>query len=188
MILMDDITRDGNPVLRSRAKELTFPLSSDEIEMGHKMMEYLEVSQDEEQAEKYHLRAGVGLAAPQIGSPTRMAAVLVPNDEDEEDQTPLFKEILVNPTILSESVQPVALGTGEGCLSVDQDVPGYVWRHDRIKLRWYDLDGNKHITRLKDYPAIVVQHEFDHLNGVLFYDHIDKTDRFNTPEDSILIH
>ncbi|GAW63458.1 peptide deformylase [Ligilactobacillus acidipiscis] len=185
MILMDDITRDGNPVLRSRAKELTFPLSDKEIEMGKKMMEYLEVSQDEKLAEKYHLRAGVGLAAPQVGSPTRMAAVLVPSDYEEEP--PAFKEILVNPTILSESVQGAALGTGEGCLSVDEDIPGYVWRHDRIKLRWYDLDGNKHISRLKDYPAIVVQHEFDHLNGVLFYDHINKDARFKSPDGGVLI-
>ncbi|GEN47838.1 peptide deformylase [Ligilactobacillus pobuzihii] len=186
MILMDDITRDGNPVLRSRAKELNFPLSTKEIEMGHKMMEYLEVSQDEKLAEKYHLRAGVGLAAPQVGSPTRMAAVLVPAENEEEPAA--FKEIIVNPTILSESVQGAALGTGEGCLSVDEDVPGYVWRHDRIKLRWFDLEGNKHITRLKDYPAIVVQHEFDHLNGVLFYDHINKDKRFEAPEGGVLIN
>lgn len=185
MILMDDITRDGNPVLRSRAQELTFPLSDEEKEMGHKMMEYLEVSQDEKLAEKYHLRAGVGLAAPQVGSSTRMAAVLVP--DDDETQPPVFKEILVNPTILTESVQGAALSMGEGCLSVDKDVPGYVWRHDRIKLRWYDLDGNKHISRLKDYPAIVVQHEFDHLNGVLFYDHINLDDRFKTTDGGVLI-
>ncbi len=187
MILMDDITRDGAPVLRKRAKELSFPLSEDEIHIGKKMMEYLEVSQDEQKAQKYHLRAGVGLAAPQVGVPKRMAAVLVPNDNEEESE-PVFKQILVNPTILSESVQGAALGTGEGCLSVDQDVPGYVWRHDRIKLRWYDLEGNKHVERLKDYPAIVVQHEFDHLNGVLFYDHINKEDRFNTPEGALLIN
>lgn len=187
MILMDDITRDGNPVLRSRAQELTFPLSDEEKEMGLKMMEYLEVSQDEKLAEKYHLRAGVGLAAPQVGSPTRMAAVLVPNDDEDETKPPVFKEIIVNPTILSESVQGAALSMGEGCLSVDKDVPGYVWRHDRIKLRWYDLEGNQHLSRLKDYPAIVVQHEFDHLNGVLFYDHIDKDARFNSPEGGILI-
>ena len=89
--------------------------------------------------------------------------------------------------ILSESVQLAALGEGEGCLSVDRDIPGYVPRHDRIKLRWYDLDGNKHVERLRDYPAIVVQHEIDHLNGHLFYDRINKQDPFALKEDTVVI-
>ena len=126
---------------------------------------------------------GIGLAAPQVDVSLRMTAVLVP----DENNAPLFKHILVNPTILSESVRMAALSEGEGCLSVDREVPGYVPRHDRITLRWYDLDGNKHVEKLRDYVAIVCQHEIDHLNGILFYDHINKENPFKTDPSTILI-
>lgn len=185
MITMKDIIREGNPTLRKRAQKLTFPLTDEQKQLAHDMMEFLENSQDEKLAKKYHLRAGVGLAAPQVDQSIRMTAVLVPAADDS--QPPLFKHVLVNPTILSESVQLISLAEGEGCLSVDRDVPGYVPRHDRIKLRWYDLDGTEHIDRLKDYPAIVCQHEIDHLNGILFYDHINKKAPFDAPKDMLLL-
>lgn len=185
LITMDNIIREGNPTLRARAEKLTFPLSDEIKQTAHEMMEFLENSQDEEIAAKYHLRAGVGLAAPQIDKSIRMTAVLIPGIEAGDE--PIFKDILVNPTILSESVQMVALGEGEGCLSVDREVPGYVPRHDRIKVRWYDLDGNEHIERLRDYPAIVLQHEIDHLNGILFYDHINKENPLQAPKDMLIL-
>ncbi|WGN89417.1 peptide deformylase [Ligilactobacillus faecis] len=184
MLTMHDIIREDHPTLRARAEKFEFPLTAEEKETAQKMMEFLENSQDEKIAEKYNLRAGVGLAAPQINVSKRMTAVLVPGEEGAE---PIFKEILINPTILSESVQMAALSEGEGCLSVDRDVPGYVPRHARIKLRWYDLDGNEHIKRLRDYPAIVVQHEIDHLNGILFFDHINEKEPFATTEGMILL-
>ncbi|MHC3377115.1 peptide deformylase [Ligilactobacillus equi] len=185
MITMDNIIREGNPTLRARAEKLIFPLSDEIKQTAHEMMEFLENSQDEEIAAKYHLRAGVGLAAPQIDKSIRMTAVLIPGIEAGDE--PIFKDVLVNPTILSESVQMVALGEGEGCLSVDREVPGYVPRHDRIKVRWYDLDGNEHIERLRDYPAIVLQHEIDHLNGILFYDHINKENPLQAPKDMLIL-
>lgn len=184
MITMDNIIREGHPTLRKRAEKLTFPLSEEDQKLAHDLMEFLENSQDEKIAEKYHLRAGVGLAAPQVDRSIRMTAVLVPGAEGEE---PIFKHVLVNPTIVSESVQKAALAEGEGCLSVDRDVPGYVPRADRIKLRWFDLDGNEHVQRLKDYPAIVVQHEIDHLNGILFFDHINKDNPFSAPEETLIL-
>ncbi|MDT3391881.1 MAG: peptide deformylase, partial [Bacillota bacterium] len=80
-----------------------------------------------------------------------------------------------------------ALSEGEGCLSVDRDVPGYVVRHDRITLRYYDIDGNQHKIRLKNYPAIVCQHEIDHLHGILFYDHIDHEHPFTMENEDLVI-
>ncbi|WP_282708911.1 peptide deformylase [Ligilactobacillus sp. Marseille-Q7487] len=185
MITMKNIIREGNPILRQRANKVEFPLSPEDKKLAQDMMEFLENSQNEEIAEKYGLRAGVGLAAPQLAVSKRMTAVLVPGTTEEQD--PLFKHVLINPTILSESVQMVALGEGEGCLSVDREVPGYVPRHNRIKLRWYDLDGNEHQARLNGYEAIVVQHELDHLNGVLFYDHINKNNPFVIPKDMLIL-
>ena len=184
MITMDDIIREGNPTLRARAQKVTFPLTAEIKTLAHEMMEFLENSQNPELAEKYKLRAGVGLAAPQVDKSLRMTAVLVPG---EGGQPAIFKHVLINPTILSESVQMIALSEGEGCLSVDREVPGYVPRHDKIKRRWYDLDGQEHIERVKDYPAIVVQHEIDHLNGILFYDHINKDNPFATTDDMLLL-
>jgi len=80
-----------------------------------------------------------------------------------------------------------ALAEGEGCLSVDRDIPGYVPRHDRITLRYQDVDGTSHKLRLKNYPAIVCQHEIDHLNGILFFDHINMEHPFQADDDLLII-
>lgn len=186
LYLMKDIVRDGDPVLRKRAAKVTFPLSDEDQKLAKEMMKYLEVSQNPKLCEKYKLRAGVGLAAPQVGVSKQMAAVLVP-PLDDENGDPEFKDVIINPVIVSESVQYGALTEGEGCLSVDDDVPGYVPRHDRITLRYQDVKGEQHQIRLKNYPAIVCQHEIDHLHGVLFYDHINKKQPFEAPEGTIMI-
>ena len=99
LIKMNDITRDGNPVLRKRAEKLTFPLDPKYLKVADEMMEYLKNSQDPAIAEKYHLRAGVGLAAPQIGLSIQMASVLVPGPDNTID----LEETLVNPVIVSQS-------------------------------------------------------------------------------------
>ncbi|MCP8857713.1 peptide deformylase [Latilactobacillus fuchuensis] len=183
MILMKDIIREGNPTLRAIAQPVTFPLSAEEQQLAADMMAFLENSQDAELAEKYHLRAGVGLAAPQVDVSKQMSAVLVPGPDDE----PIFKDVIINPKIISHSVQNAALAEGEGCLSVDRDIPGYVPRHDRITLRYQDVDGTSHKLRLKNYPAIVCQHEIDHLNGILFFDHINMEHPFQADDDLLII-
>ena len=63
---------------------------------------------------------------------------------------------------------------GEGCLSINRPIEGIVPRHARIKVEYYDMDGNKVNKRFREELAIVFQHELDHLNGILFYDRIDK--------------
>ena len=62
---------------------------------------------------------------------------------------------------------------GEGCLSVNRDVDGIVPRCARVTIEAYDINGNKFKLRLREDMAIAAQHEIDHLNGILFYDHID---------------
>ncbi|GBG04691.1 peptide deformylase [Lactobacillus rodentium] len=183
MILMHDIVRDGDPVLRKVAKPLSFPLSDEDKKFAEEMMEYLVNSQDPKIAEKHQLRAGVGLAAPQVGRSIQMAALLVPNNEGEI----IFKEVFVNPKIISESVRQACIAEGEGCLSVDQDIEGYVPRPDKLKIHYYTVDGEEKTIRLKDYPAIVASHEIDHLNGHLFYDRINKENPFNLAEDTVVI-
>ena len=183
MILMKDIVRDGDPVLRKVAKPLTFPLSDHYKKLADDMMEYLVNSQDPKIAEKHQLRAGVGLAAPQVGESVQMAALLVPDDEGKI----IFKEIYVNPEIISESVRQACLSEGEGCLSVDEVINGYVPRPDKLTIHYYTVDGEEKTIRLKDYPVIVSSHEIDHLNGHLFYDRINKQKPYALKEDTVVI-
>lgn len=181
MLTMKDVIREGHPTLRKVAEELTFPLTDEEKDLAAEMLQFLKNSQDPELAEKYELRPGVGIAAPQVDVSKRLIAVHVPS-EDPEDPLPEFSEVLINPKIVSHSVQQTCLSEGEGCLSVDREVPGYVPRHKRIRVEYFDVDGNKQKKRLKNFPAIVVQHEIDHLNGVMFYDRIDPDNPLALPE------
>ncbi|MBC8922216.1 peptide deformylase, partial [Escherichia coli] len=107
MLTMDDIVREGHPALREVATEVTFPLSDEEKKLGRDMLEFLINSQDEELAEKYGLRGGVGIAAPQLAVTKRFLAIHV---HDEKDR--LYSYVLYNPKIRSHSVQQACLSGG----------------------------------------------------------------------------
>jgi peptide deformylase len=177
MITMKDIVREGNPVLREVAHEVPLPPTDEEKELLKEMLQFLKNSQDDEIAKKYKLRPGVGLAAPQIEVSKRMCAIYLIDKNDK-----LHEYMLINPKIISHSVQMSYLSYGEGCLSVDRLVPGYVPRHARIKVRAYNIDGNEMTISLRGFVAIAVQHEIDHLNGIMFYDHINQKDPYQLPE------
>ena len=181
MITMENIILEGNPTLRTPAEEIIFPISEETKKLGQEMLEFLKNSQDADLAEEYSLRAGVGLAAPQLDISKRMIAVHIP-DVDDETNEPILSTVMINPKIVSHSVQSACLSEGEGCLSVNRDVPGYVPRHSRVTVTYFDLDGEKQKIRLKNYSAIVIQHEIDHTNGIMFYDHINEKDPFHLDE------
>ncbi|WP_242258238.1 peptide deformylase [Streptococcus thoraltensis] len=191
LIDMNDIIREGNPTLRAKAEEVTFPLSDQDIILGEKMMQFLKNSQDPVMAEKLGLRGGVGLAAPQLDISKRIIAVLVPNPEDKDGNAPTeaysLQEVMYNPKIVSHSVQDAALADGEGCLSVDRAVEGYVVRHSRVTVEYFDKDGEKHKIKLRSYNSIVVQHEIDHINGIMFYDRINQDNPFAIKEGMLII-
>ncbi|MFU2181330.1 peptide deformylase [Streptococcus hyovaginalis] len=191
LIDMNDIIREGNPTLRAKAEEVTFPLSDQDIILGEKMMQFLKHSQDPVMAEKLGLRGGVGLAAPQLDISKRIIAVLVPNPEDEDGNPPKeaysLQEVMYNPKVISHSVQDAALADGEGCLSVDRVVEGYVVRHSRVTVEYFDKNGEKHKVKLKGYNSIVVQHEIDHINGIMFYDRINQDNPFAIKEGMLII-
>ncbi len=178
---MDDIVREGFPTLREVADEVTFPLSKEDLILGEKMMEFLRNSQDPVIADKMGLRGGVGLAGNQLGLLKKVIAVLIPNEPEIDEAgneiipTEPFKmqEVLYNAKIVSHSVQDAALETGEGCLSVDEEIPGFVVRHARVTVEYYNKEGEKKKIRLKNFESMCVQHEIDHTNGIMFYDHID---------------
>ncbi|UOE93005.1 peptide deformylase [Alkalihalobacillus sp. LMS39] len=171
MLTMKDIVREGHPVLREIAKEVTLPASNEDKEIAQKMIEFVINSQDPDIADQYGLRPGIGLAAPQIGISKRIIAVHVPDERDE-----LISAVLFNPKIVSHSVEETHLENGEGCLSVDREVPGLVPRYARITVKGTTLEGQDISWRLKGLPAIVFQHEIDHLNGIMFYDRIQGLD------------
>jgi peptide deformylase len=124
---------------------------------------------------------GVGLAAPQVGISKRI--FLIKPKEDGPT------EIIVNPQIISESEEleiphfsnskkvegrKPKKSKGrllEGCLSVP-NIWGNVSRKKRVKLAWQDVEGKKHSKIFSGFPAVIVQHELDHLNGVLFTKHV----------------
>lgn len=169
MLTMKDIVRDPDPILRNKVAEIK-EIDQETIDQLKEMREYVINSQDEETAEKYGLRPGVGLAAPQIGLDKRMTAVYI---EDEDGNT-VHDYMLINPKVKSHSVTETYLPAGEGCLSVDESHPGLVHRHQRVKIKALDIDGNEIELKLNGMPAVVLQHELDHLDGVLFYDRIDR--------------
>ncbi|OXS78427.1 peptide deformylase [Domibacillus enclensis] len=179
MIKMNDIIREGNPILREKAAEVTMPASEADQKILASLMEYVKNSQDPELAEKYDLRPGIGLAAPQIGISKRMIAIHVKDEKGSQISRALF-----NPKIVSHSVEKAYLTAGEGCLSVDRDVPGYVHRFARVTVKATTLEGEEVKFRLKGLPAICIQHEIDHLNGIMFYDYINKQDPFQVEENA----
>lgn len=179
MITMKDIVREGHPSLTKVASEVELPLSDDDKQLLKDMLTFLKNSQDDEIAEKYKLRAGVGLAAPQLGIEKQMFTVYYVDEKGT-----VHEYALVNPKIVSHSVEKAYLATGEGCLSVDREVEGYVPRYARITVKAFDMENNPIKIRLKGYLAIVFQHEIDHLNGVMFYDHINQADPYYIPENA----
>lgn len=181
MITMNDIIREGHPTLRKVAEPVEFPLDEQTQTLAEDMLTFLKNSQNPEIAEEYNLRAGVGIAAPQVNVSKRFVAVHLPAANPENDE-PEFSNVLFNPRIISHSVQQTCLGDGEGCLSVDREVSGYVPRHKRVTVQYFDSEGKKQKERLRGYPAIVVQHEIDHLNGIMFYDHIDPDNPLALPD------
>ena len=94
---------------------------------------------------------------------------------------------MVNPKIVSYSDEMIAVEAGEGCLSVHRSVEGHVKRYARVRVEGYDIDGNKISIRAREELSIAFQHEIDHLNGILFYDRIDKNKPFYTEDELRLI-
>ena len=110
---------------------------------------------------------GVGLAANQIGVARRVAVV----DVGEEDPPPL---VLINPVILERSEEDET--AEEGCLSIP-DIFGDVTRPARVVVEALDVEGKKVRTEASGYKARAIQHEIDHLDGVLFLDHLSAVKR-----------
>ena len=154
------------------------PLSKENQELIDDMLRYLLLTQDQSYLKKHpEVREGVGLAAPQIGKQLRMLVISYPNYNDQGEEEGKTEYQLVNPRITTTSVRKAYIDAGEGCLSVDASHPGHVIRHFKITVQAYEAKLQENVTiTARGYDAIVLQHEIDHLDGILFYDRIDKLD------------
>ncbi len=178
MLKNKDILDEKNKILRTKSKDVTFPLTAKDKKTIASMIEYLTNSQIEELSEKYDLRPGMGMAAIQLGIPKRYFVIV---HEQEEKET--FKNyVLINPRIISTSEEMIYVEEGEGCLSVNREVEGIVPRCARVTIEGYDMDGNKVKYRGREELAIAFQHELDHLNGIMFTDRIDKDDPYKNAD------
>ncbi|MES2135642.1 MAG: peptide deformylase [Pseudomonadota bacterium] len=120
---------------------------------------------------------GIGLAAVQVGVPIRLLVIDLQEPADPDDpESPNVKDprVFINPEILWHSDHEVPYT--EGCLSVPEQY-AEVMRPDRIRARWLDLDGKPHDEAIEGLLAVCLQHEMDHLEGVLFIDHLSRLKR-----------
>ena len=173
MLKTKEILYEKDKRLRLVSKEVSFPLTQKDKDLINTMIEYLRNSQIEELAEKYDLRPGMGMAAIQLGVAKRYFVVV-----DEVSEGVFEDYILINPKIISNSVEKIYVELGEGCLSVNRPVEGIVPRYARVTVEAYDLEGRKIHVRAREELAIAMQHELDHLNGIMFTDHIDKNNPY----------
>lgn len=146
----------GQPVLRKVAEDIApdYPNLKELIENMFETMENAE---------------GVGLAAPQIGLSIRVAVINLDVLSDDLPEYKGFRKVYINPHILDVSGEEIAME--EGCLSL----PGIhesVKRGDKIRVKYLDEKMEEHDEIVEGYLARVMQHEFDHLDGKLFIDHL----------------
>lgn len=117
---------------------------------------------------------GIGLAAIQVGVPKRVLVIDLQEQEDEEGKPIRAPRVFINPEILDPSAEQSLYN--EGCLSVP-DQYAEVERPASIRARWQDLDGKVHEEAMDGLMATCLQHEMDHLEGILFIDHLSRLKR-----------
>ena len=142
------IRKIGDPVLRTKAKKI--------YEITEKINDLID-----NMFETMYAEDGIGLAAPQVGILKRIAVVDIQEDN---------KIVLINPEIIEEEGKAVM---EEGCLSIPGET-GDVIRAEKIKVRTLDRDGNEIEFKAEGLKARAIQHEIDHLNGILFIDKVVK--------------
>jgi len=150
----------GDPVLRKRGEDIDkdYPGLQELIDNMFETM---------------YNASGVGLAAPQIGKSIRLFIVdtsgFVEEGEEDEEGLKGFKKVFINPEIIDEEGEEWAFN--EGCLSIP-DVREDVERPENLKIRYYDRDFNEHEEEFESLKARVIQHEYDHIEGILFTDYL----------------
>jgi peptide deformylase len=151
-----------DPVLRQKSKRVR---SIDES--IHRLID--------DMLETMHSAGGVGLAAPQLGTPLRVIVIGIPEEEDM---------VLINPEVVRRTGERVV---DEGCLSI----PGYIGqikRAESVRVKGRDQNGKEIRIKASELLAQALEHEIDHLNGVLYIDYLDSMDKLRKlePEEAQL--
>jgi peptide deformylase len=165
----------GHPVLRERAR----PVDTSELKdpLFQKLID--------DMVETMHEYHGVGLAAPQVHEGVRLFVAVLDDDPDSESEA----TVIINPDIIPNASDKRE--GWEGCLSIP-DIRGLVPRFTDITVLALDRHGKKIELKLKDFSARVVQHETDHLDGVLFFDrmtsmqsltYLEEYSKYHTKDD-----
>lgn len=146
----------GDPVLRKKSKEISKDYPDLEA-LIHNMWETMYASN------------GVGLAAPQIGRDIRLFVIDSSEMLDDESEETGIKRVFINASILEERGE--AWPFTEGCLSIP-NIREDVMRKDTLTIRYFTPDWVEHTETFSGITARVIQHEYDHIEGVLFIDHL----------------
>ncbi len=153
----------GDPVLKKKAED---------IDKNHPNLQGL----IDDMFETMYKASGVGLAAPQIGESLRLFVIdgspFAETDDDEEED-PLaegmedFKKVFINAQIVEEKGEEWSFN--EGCLSIPK-IREDVYRKPKVRIQYYDENWKKHDETFEGYKARIIQHEYDHIEGILFTD------------------
>lgn len=153
------VARMGHPVLRMRAADV----QPEELRSGAIAALAADMMDTMEEYE------GVGLAAPQVHVAKRLAVIEVPAGLRREGDQGFPRTVLVNP--VATPLTDELVSEWEGCLSIPELI-GLVPRPARVRLEWTGLDGERRSEEVTGFAAAAVQHELDHLDGVLYVDRI----------------
>lgn len=146
----------GSPVLRKKAKEI-----EEDEEVLTELIENL--------FETMYASEGIGLAAPQVGISKRIFVIDASPLKEDDESLETFKKTFINPIILNQTGEKWAFN--EGCLSIPS-IREDVERPSEIEIEYYDENFNYHHEKYSGIKARIIQHEYDHLEGVLFIDKI----------------
>ncbi len=163
------IVQIGHPTLRLRAREVR------DDEIGTDELERI----CDDLVETMRAANGAGLAAPQVDIPLRIFAVEVGDNPRYPYKPRLRLRVLVNPVV--RAVGDETYESYEGCLSIP-DLRGLLPRSTEVEVRYRDPDGTEHVERFGGLSAGTMQHELDHLDGVLFPDRVEDPTTFCTWE------
>lgn len=167
------IVQYGNPVLEKKSEIVTDPTTQEIKDLVNRMLEAVKTYGD----------GAAGLSAPQIGV-LKQVAICRRFDLEERAKTKKGKEweVMINPVIIQQSNEYST--NWEGCLSINfGDLFGKVTRPKEIEVEYLDLEGERKKIKANDYFAHVIQHEIDHLNGVLFIKYISDPAELYTSEE-----
>ncbi len=179
----DWILEDTNEFLLKKCKDATFPLNDKDSLLVNHMVNYIDACY-ENRWEEYNLKNGIAVAAPQVGCDKKIIYIHF-DDENGSEQ----KYLLANPEIVATSVACCYLKDGEGCLSVGKEHKGHVKRFNKVRVKALDMLSNKTITiDAEGLFSVCLQHEIDHLSGILYYHRIDKKHKYLDNDKSLIAY